>query len=163
MHIFTALLFTNDDSTAIKSNNKRQILPKSAEPKEKFQLTQFLKDKLHEPTIKQIYCTLDLYPISMVGVFVFTTHSLFRIYLDEHRPKKDIEWISENPSTKTVTKAVIEDDFEKAINKTTDTFITVEPLTTNPQDIAVKNKKNKYFQHYAVTLCILLACIALVR
>ena len=54
MHIFTALLFTNDDSAAI-SLEKPQILKKSSKPKEKFQLEPFLKEKLLEPSIKQIY------------------------------------------------------------------------------------------------------------
>lgn len=59
MHIFTALLFTNDDSAAISSSKKAQVsLKKSAKPKEKFQLEPFLKEKLLEPSIKQIYSML---------------------------------------------------------------------------------------------------------
>lgn len=80
---------------------------------------------------------------------------------DEYRPKKDVESIGENPSTKMVTKAVIEDDFSEAINNT-DTSIAIEPTSTNRADNAVKNSQNKYFQH-CVTLCVLVASFTLVR
>lgn len=80
---------------------------------------------------------------------------------DEYQPKKDVESIGENPSAKMVTKAEIEDDFSEAIINT-DTSIPVEPTSTNLKDIAVKDKKNKYFQH-CVTLCVLAASFTLVR
>lgn len=55
MHIFTALLFTNDDSTAISTKRSQGMFQKTKKPKEKFQLQQFLKDKLLEPSVKKIY------------------------------------------------------------------------------------------------------------
>lgn len=55
MHIFTALLFTNDDSTAISTKNTQESLQQNAKPKEKFQLGRFLKEKLLEPSVKRIY------------------------------------------------------------------------------------------------------------
>lgn len=60
-----------------------------------------------------------------------------------------------------VTKAVIEDDFNEAINNT-DTSIPIEPISTNLQDVALKNNENKYFKH-CVTLCVLAASFTLVR
>lgn len=55
MHIFTALLFTNDDSTAISTKKTQTILQKTGKPKEKFELQVFLKEKLLEPSVKKIY------------------------------------------------------------------------------------------------------------
>ncbi|KAJ6641281.1 Sodium channel protein PaFPC1 [Pseudolycoriella hygida] len=129
MHIFTALLFTNDDSTAISSKKSE----KSVKPKEKFKLGRFLKDKLLEPSIRKIY--------------------------DEYRPRKDVEANGENPSTKMVTKAVIEADFIDPIDST-DTTIPIEPASANTPDIALKTNKNKYFEHL-VTLCIIVASFTL--
>lgn len=67
MHIFTALLFTNDDSTVIST--KKAQKQKTAKPKEKFQLQPFLKDKLLEPSVKKIYgmdFAIRVYLLSLV-------------------------------------------------------------------------------------------------
>lgn len=55
MHIFTALLCTNDDSTVISTKKSQKLFEKRTKPKEKFQLQPFLKEKLLEPSVKKIY------------------------------------------------------------------------------------------------------------
>ncbi|KAG4067544.1 hypothetical protein HA402_005316 [Bradysia odoriphaga] len=133
MHIFTALLFTNDDSTAISTNKSRKWFQKTAEPKERFQLQPFLKEKLLEPSVKKIY--------------------------DEYKPKKDIESVGEFPTVLIVTKAPIEDDTSESIDNT-DTSIPIEQSPANNQSCGLKSDKRKYFQH-CVTLCIIASSCSL--
>lgn len=55
MHIFTALLFTNDDSSAISNKPGQKSSKKTVKPQQKFKLEPFLKEKLLEPSIKKLY------------------------------------------------------------------------------------------------------------
>lgn len=84
------------------------------------------------------------------------------IWTDEYQPRKDVESVGDAPSDKMVaTKAVVEDDFNGAIENT-DTSIPIEPTSTNVYYVVSKNYENIYFQHF-VTLCVLAASFSLVR
>lgn len=70
MHLFVALLLTNDDSAAIpntidessgQQSNSQQLAAESMPTK--FNLHAFLKDKLLEPYIKQIYGKWKLFSL----------------------------------------------------------------------------------------------------
>lgn len=55
MHLFTALLFTSDDSSALPSIKKQKAVKSVEKSKKKFHFKTYLKDKLLEPSIKKIY------------------------------------------------------------------------------------------------------------